>query len=96
VYSEDLAVFFTLKENGGLAEPGVYDGATVAVLFDAAYLEQVDGMVGNTEPAATGMASIFLVSAVGKTLAIDGVTYRIRTREPQDDGATVLMRLEKT
>lgn len=92
MFAEDLDVFFA-----DMALDATYDGATaVKVLFDAAYLEQLDG-VANVGPAATGKASDFpAASAIGKTLVIGATTYRIRTHEPQDDGAIVILRLEKT
>jgi len=31
---------------------------------------------------------------IGKTLTINGTAYTIRNREPQDDGATVLLQLD--
>lgn len=92
-FSENLDAFVALKADGGLADPGTYDGATaVAVIFDAAYLEQF-GIAG-TGPQAVGKASVFPASAVGKTLLINGTTYTIRGREPIDDGAFVRLTLK--
>jgi len=80
------------------AVAAVYDGATVvSVIFDKAYTDALN--IGGTRPAATGKASDFpagdgAAGSIGKTLAIGGVAYTIRNREPQDDGVFVLLRLE--
>jgi hypothetical protein len=63
----------------------------VKVIFDAAYIDTL-GMTA-TNPAALGKASDFPASAVGKTLLIGATTYTIRSRQPQDDGAFVLLQL---
>ena len=91
MFTEDLSVFFDTDD---FATAATYNGATaVAVIFDAAYLAQL-GIAG-TNPVALGQASVFPAAAVGKTLAIGGTNYIIRDRQPQDDGATVLLQLEK-
>lgn len=91
MFTEDLSAFFNTAE---FATAATYNGATpVAVIFDAAYLAQL-GIAG-TNPVALGQASVFPAAAVGKTLVIGGVNYIIRNREPQDDGACVLLQLEK-
>jgi hypothetical protein len=90
VFTEDLDAFLDTDE---FALDATYNSATaVKVIFDAAYLEQL-GIAG-TGPVALGKASDFPAAAVGKTLAISSTTYTIRNREPQDDGAWVLLRLE--
>ena len=43
------------------------------------------------EPTSAG----FFLLALNGTLAAGGVTYVIRDRQPQDDGALVLLQLEK-
>jgi hypothetical protein len=89
VFAENLAAFF---DANGFATSATYDGATtVNVIFDAAYIDTL-GMAA-TSPVALGMASDFPDSAVGKTLLIGATTYTIRNRQPQDDGAFVLLQL---
>lgn len=93
MFTEDLDAFLDEDEH---AVAAVYDAAgantAVSVLFDQAYLEQLD--VAGTNPVAVGKASVFPAAAVGKTLTISGTAYTIRNREPIDDGAFVRLQLE--
>lgn len=94
MFTENLDTFLDQDE---LALAATYNGATAAsVLFDAAYADPL-GMAA-TGPVARGKASVFpegdgAGGCIGKTLLVSGVTYTIRTREPVDDGAFVLLRL---
>ena len=89
MFSEDLDLFF---DPADFATAATYNGATaVNVIFDAAYLEQLG--ISSTNPVALGKASDFPAAAVNKTLLINGTTYTIRDRQPQDDGAMVLLQL---
>ena len=89
-FEEDLAPFFDEDEFATLA---IYNSSTeVRVIFDNTFLSQL-GIAG-TNPAALGQAIDFPAAAVGKTLKIGTTTYTIRGREPQDDGAVVLLQLE--
>jgi len=92
MFSEDLSAFFNTAD---FALAALYNGAaTVSVIFDSAYLTEL-GIAG-TNPIALGKAADFpAAAAVGKTLVISGVSYTIRDRQPQDDGACVLLQLEK-
>lgn len=91
MFSENLDFF--LNSTTGLALDATYDGATaVKVIFDNGYLEQF-GLAG-TRPTALGKASDFPAAAVGKTLLVNATTYTIKGREPQDDGAFVLLTLK--
>ncbi len=88
--TEDLDQFLDPTEFG---TAGTYDSSTaVNVIFDKEYLEQL-GIAG-TKSAALGKASVFPAAAVGKTLLLNGTTYTIRGREPQADGAFVLLTLK--
>lgn len=90
-FTEDLSVFFNTDD---FAIGCVYDGATpVDVIFDRAYIEALADIAG-TAPVALALASDIPAAAEGKSLVINGTTYTIRGREPQDDGAVVLLRLE--
>lgn len=95
MFTEDLSVFFNTDE---FAIAATYDAAgvntTIAVIFDNSYLQQV-GLVASSEPVALAKASAVAVDPVGKTLTVSGVGYVIRNIEPVDDGAVVLLRLEK-
>jgi hypothetical protein len=91
MFAESLGDFFDPVE--GFAEAAVYDGTLSRnVIFDHAFLDQF-GTVSGARTVALGIASEF-PSPIGKTLLVKGVTYTIVTREPQDDGALVLMGLQ--
>lgn len=90
MFTEDLSVFFDENAFATVATAGW--GGTVNVIFDAAYVEQLG--VAGTNPVALARASDVTVARIGSTLVIGGVTYTIRGREPQDDGAVVLLQLE--
>lgn len=89
MFTEDLSVFFDTDDFAIAATVGA---TTVPVIFDAAFLEQLG--VASTNPTALAKASDS-AAAVGATIVISAVSYTIRGREPQDDGATVLLQLEK-
>jgi len=88
---EDLDEFLDEDEH---AVAGTYDGSTaVSVILDHDYLLAHE-MVSTTNPVALGKASVFPAAAVSKTLVIAGITYKIRDRQPIDDGALVRLQLE--
>jgi hypothetical protein len=94
VFSEDLDAFLDDDDH---AVAATYNGATtVYVIFDNEHRLAHD-MVSSVNPVAVGKASDFPVSGapVGKTLLIFGTTYTIRDRQPMDDGAFVMLQLEK-
>ncbi len=92
MFTEDLSVFFNTD---GFAEDATYDTAnTIPVIFDRAYLEQL-GMIAGAGPVAMAKAADVAADPTGKPLVIRGVTYTIRNIMPQDDGAVVLLDLEK-
>lgn len=92
-FTEDLSVYFALKSAGGFADAATVGATTVNVIFDAAYLRALD-IVSTTNPVALAQASDS-AAAVGATIVIDSTSYTIRNREPHDDGAIVLLQLEK-
>lgn len=91
MFTEDLDEFLS---DDDFAQVARYDDASdVAVIFDAAYVDALG--VQSTGPVALGKSSDFpAASCIGNSLVIDGTTYTIRHREPQDDGAMVLLRLQ--
>jgi hypothetical protein len=92
MFTEDLSVFFDTDD---FAEDATYDTVnTIAVIFDRAYLEQL-GMIASAEPTALTRAADVAADPTGKPLVIRGVTYTIRNILPQDDGAVVLLHLER-
>lgn len=89
--TEDLTSFF---DTGDFAIAATYDGtATVNIIFDNAYIDAVG--ISSVNPVAYARASDIPAAGVGKNLVVSGITYVIRNREPQDDGAVVLLQLEK-
>ena len=90
MFTEDLSAFFDTDDFAIAATVGA---TTVPVIFDAAYLRALD-IVSTVNPVALAQASD-TAAAVGATIVINGTSYTIRNREPQDDGAVVLLQLEK-
>jgi len=88
-FNEDLDVFFNVDD---FAVEATYDASPVNVIFDRAYLQTL-GIVAGTDPQCLAKASDIPSDAVGETIVISGTTYTIRSREPQDDGAIVLLQL---
>ena len=90
-FTEDLTAFFDTDD---FAVAATYDGSTtINVIFDAAYLD-VNG-IGGTNPTALCATADVAADPTGKTLVVNSVNYVIRGFEPQDNGATVLLQLEK-
>lgn len=92
MFAEDLSPFFDAADFATAATlQGL--GTPINVIFDAAYLEALG--VSSANPVALVKASDVAESDIGKTLTINSVVYTIRDRQPQDDGATVLLQLSK-
>lgn len=90
MFTEDLDAFL---DADGLAESATYDGSTaVLVYFDNEYVDPFN--VSSTRPMAKGKSTDF-ADPVGKTLVVGGTSYTIRDRMPLDDGAFVLLKLER-
>lgn len=85
----DLAGMF---DDDDFATAATIGAETVYVIFDREYLQAV-GMVSSANPVALIRASD--TADVGSTITISSVAYTIRARQPQDDGAVVLLQLEK-
>ena len=90
MFIEDLAPFFNTGDFAIVAT--LQGGATVKLIFDAAYLENFG--VAGTKPAALAKATDVSASNIGQTLTINSVAYTISNRRPQDDGAIVLLELD--
>jgi hypothetical protein len=92
LFSEDLDAFLCV--DGPAIAATLQGGATEAVrgFFDKAYVDPL-GMAG-TNPVFTCKATDVAEGDIGRTLTVAGVTYTIRNRQPQDDGAWVLLQLQ--
>jgi len=92
VITEDLDVFLADFGEAFTLQGGAAGGVTA--IFDAAYLQEIG--VAGTDPAALVKASAVSAGDAGKTFTRvgTGVVYTIRNRQPQDDGAFVLLQLE--
>lgn len=91
MFTEDLSVFFNTNEH---ALPATFGGSTIPVIFDNEHRLTHD-MVSTTNPMCWAKASDVDSSDVGSTIVIAGVSYTIRDVQPQDDGAVVIVQLEK-
>ena len=91
MFTEDLSAFF---DTDGFAVDATLGAATIQVIFDNEHRLAHD-MVSTTNPVAWAKASDVDSSDVGSTIAISGVSYTIRDVQPVDDGAVVILQLEK-
>jgi len=91
MFTEDMTAFFNASE---FAVAATYNGSTTIYgNFNAPYAAALD--VAGTNPTFECAASDVPASGVGNPLAVNSVTYKIRNRMPQDDGAWVVLELEK-
>ena len=91
MFTEDLSAFFDTDEHALDATLGA---ATIQVIFDNEHRLAHD-MVSTTNPVAWAKASDVDSGDVGSTIAISSVNYTIRDVQPMDDGAVVIVQLEK-
>lgn len=90
-FTETISDFLDTND---FAIAATYNGSTtVNGIFDAAYLD-VNG-IGGTNPTFLCATASVAADPTGKTLVVSSVNYIIRGFEPQDNGATVLLQLEK-
>jgi hypothetical protein len=93
-FTEDLSQFFNVAE---FATPATLDGAAVAGIFDAGYIQ---GLVGAAGIASTGTAYMLPTASVpanpvGKALVVNGTTYHVAEHQPDGTGVSLLL-LERT
>lgn len=88
-FTEAFAAFF---DTDGFAVVATIAGASVNVIFDAAYAD-VLGIVAGTAPTLlAASADITAASAaVGSSVVISGTTYTIAEIQPDGTGLTRLM-----
>lgn len=88
---EDLSIFF---DEDDFAVTATLNGTAAGnVILDKDYLRAL-GMVPSSNPMAMARASEYGTSCIEGTLVAGSGTYVIRDRQPQDDGAVVLLELE--
>jgi hypothetical protein len=91
MFTEDLTEFIDADD---FADAATYDGSTTVYgIFDGVYVDAFG--VAGSNPVFLCAASDVPAAGVCKTLVVNSVTYKIRNRQPQDDGAFVLLQLEK-
>jgi hypothetical protein len=96
-FTEDLTVFFQTAEFATACTykaGGVGGGTTINVIFDAAFIEHL-GITG-TNPVILARSSDVPSFSNSDTFTINGVVYRGVNDEPKDDGAIVMIQLQKT
>jgi len=91
-FDEDLSVFF---DEDDFAVAATLNGTAAGnVIFDRDYLRQL-GIVEGANPVALGQSADYDgTDVVNGTLALSGTSYTVRSREPLDDGAVLLLQLE--
>ena len=93
MFTESLSPFLADFGEAFTLQGGAVGGVTA--IFDAAYLEQL-GIAG-TNPVALVTADAVAGGDVNKTFTriSTGVVYTIKNRQPEGDGAFVLLQLEQ-
>lgn len=74
------------------AVDAIYNGGdTIPVIFDHQYVESIPSQDGFAQqrPVALIKNADAPSLAAGHTLVVDGVTYTVRSLEPNDDGTTL-------
>jgi len=87
MFAEDLSVFFNVNEFAVLAN---IDGVPTPVKFDNAYVQAFDGM-GATATALIAPSSACLDTTNTSEVDVNGITYRVRSVQPDGTGITVLL-----
>lgn len=80
---EDLSVFFS-----DFATTATLDGAAVDVIFDNGYADPFG--VATKQPQAMLQSTIAAAATQASVLVVAGVTYRVRSIEPDGTGVTTL------
>lgn len=86
-FSEDLDEF--LNVTTGFAVACTYNAATVNLIFDNEFTEELGGL--SSKPVAQGKASDFASASPGETITISGTDYNIRELHPDGTGWIVIM-----
>jgi hypothetical protein len=80
---EDLSVFFA-----DFNTTATLDGAAVDVIFDNAYADPLG--VATRQPQAMLTTASAAAATQASVLVVGGVTYRVRSMEPDGTGVTTL------
>jgi alcohol dehydrogenase YqhD (iron-dependent ADH family) len=65
-------------------------GGSASVIFDKPFAAAFNGLVGDSEPIATGKTAALSAVTVGSTLTISGTTYTVCSVEADGQGMTAL------
>lgn len=84
MFAESLAPFFS-----DFATVATLDGASVRGIFDSQYVDPLG--IASRQPMFTLPTSAAASATQASVLVVEGVTYRVRTIEPDGTGVTVLM-----
>lgn len=84
MFVENLAPFFS-----DFAVTATLDGASVRGIFDNQYVDVLG--VASRQPIFTLPTADAAAATQASVLVVEGVTYRVRTIEPDGTGVTVLM-----
>ena len=85
-FTEDLTPFFRVAE---FASSATLDGVSVTGIFDNQYIDTLG--VASRQPMFTLPTADAAAATQASVLIVEGVTYRVRSIEPDGTGVTVLM-----
>lgn len=89
MFGEDRTVFFDTDD---FAVAGTVGTTTINGIFDREYQLQ-GGMVAGANPIFVFDKDDEAAVAVGSSIVIESGTYTVKSKEPQDDGKTILLQL---
>jgi hypothetical protein len=92
MFTEDLSAFFSTEE---FAESGVLDGVAHAGIFDNAYLEPLPGLASSEARFTCAVTATTAAATTASLLVLMGVTWRVRSKQPDATGRVVTLLLER-
>mgnify|MGYP001403029669 CR=1 FL=1 len=84
MFTENLAPFFS-----DFASAATLDGASVSGIFDNQYIDTLG--IASRQPMFTLPTADAAAATTSSVLVVEGVTYRVRSIEPDGTGVTMLM-----
>lgn len=88
MFAEDLSTYFDVTD--GFAVTATSGAASFPVIFDAAYLSALGGIVESTGPACMARSADVSTLVQGSSITINAVAYTVVGVEPDGTGITTL------
>lgn len=84
-YDDDSDVFFNASE---FAQPAIWQGQTINVIFDKNYTEQFG--IANNNPTIRAPEASFVGIAREQVILVDGRSYKVQSYEPDGRGLILI------